>query len=147
MSKKHKYAKNASKAAQEYILPINSEENGVNIPLVYKDGKPFQKCPECTESRLYSTPGMLKRHLLLQHHIFLTKQREEFYCKFCPYFSFDQQCLNYHIALNHQPTVKLKRLTYKDVSSQFKVTCALDSIFVKVSFLTAIIFLLFFVTN
>ena len=135
-------AENASKAAQEYILSENSKENRILIPLVYKDGKPFQKCPECAESRLYSSPGMLKRHLLLQHHIFHNKQKEEFYCKFCSYFSFDQQCLNYHIALNHQPTVELKRLTYKDVSSKFKVTCD-----IQVSSITIIIFLLFFVTK
>ena len=130
-------AEYASKASQMFTLPELASENAlfdqeVQISLVYEEGKPFQKCPECP--RLFSALHILKRHILLQHRSVVKHRRlstsikpsnvpkEEFICKFCPYFSYDKDCFDYHVAVMHQPKVMLKRLSPKDFDSKQQVT-------------------------
>ena len=130
-------AEYASKASQMFTLPELASENAlfdqeVQIPLVYEEGKPFQKCPECP--RLFSALHILKRHILLQHRSAVKHRRlstsikpsnvpkKEFICKFCPYFSYDKDCFDYHVAVMHQPKVILKRLSPKDFDSKQQVT-------------------------
>ena len=111
-------AEQAATAVQMYDLADSSSKR--MTPNVSKDdklskkSKKLMKCPKCIQLGFvnwFSAPFKLRRHILVNHRpVSHVQQRQEYECKFCPYFSFDKDGLYYHSAVLHQPQVKLKRL-------------------------------------